>query len=126
MHFASAMNLLELRDGDRSSYAEIADVIQREGEHAEDARELFRRMVFNITINNVDDHLRNHGFLRGRFGWHLSPALDWSTPDERRHVGGIVRHVPTGLHSLVDDVVSCRAERDASAGGQSLIRLPSC
>ena len=28
-------------------------------------------------ISNVDDHLRNHGFLRrGRAGWSLSPAYD--------------------------------------------------
>lgn len=76
VHFASAMNLLELKDGAASSYAEIADLIQREGEEPQDSRELFRRLVFNIMINNVDDHLRNHGFLRGKRGWVLSPAYD--------------------------------------------------
>lgn len=76
VHVASAMNLLELKDGDRSSYAEIADLIQREGEAAADSSELFRRMIFNIAVNNVDDHLRNHAFLRGKRGWTLSPAYD--------------------------------------------------
>jgi len=33
-------------------------------------------MVFNILISNTDDHLRNHGFLRTRNGWRLSPAYD--------------------------------------------------
>ena len=34
-------------------------------------------MVFNVLISNVDDHLRNHGFLwQGRTGWSLSPAYD--------------------------------------------------
>jgi serine/threonine-protein kinase HipA len=33
-------------------------------------------MVFNIIIANVDDHLRNHGFLRKPSGWTLSPAFD--------------------------------------------------
>lgn len=34
-------------------------------------------MVFNILISNVDDHLRNHGFLwAGKAGWRLSPAYD--------------------------------------------------
>jgi serine/threonine-protein kinase HipA len=34
-------------------------------------------MVFNVLISNVDDHLRNHGFLwLGRTGWSLSPAYD--------------------------------------------------
>ena len=41
-----------------------------------DAKELWRRMVFNILCNNNDDHLRNHGFLWDRKGWRLSPAYD--------------------------------------------------
>lgn len=73
IHFSSAMNLLKLRDGQRSSYAQIADLMQQIGG---DPQELFRRMILNILINNVDDHLRNHGFLRGRKGWELSPAYD--------------------------------------------------
>ena len=33
--------------------------------------------VFNILISNMDDHLRNHGFLyEGPAGWRLSPAYD--------------------------------------------------
>ena len=39
---------------------------------------------FNVLISNVDDHLRNHGFLwAGRNGWILSPAYDLNpTPVE--------------------------------------------
>jgi serine/threonine-protein kinase HipA len=34
-------------------------------------------MTFNVLISNVDDHLRNHGFLwTGSDGWTLSPAYD--------------------------------------------------
>jgi serine/threonine-protein kinase HipA len=33
-------------------------------------------MVFNLLVSNVDDHMRNHGFLRGGEGWRLSPAFD--------------------------------------------------
>lgn len=39
--------------------------------------ELFRRMTFNIMIDNTDDHSKNHAFLRERDGsWSLSPAYD--------------------------------------------------
>lgn len=77
VHFASALTLLGLRDGERASYPDIVEVLQREGSRAkQDTTELFRRMVFNIGIANVDDHLRNHGFLRERDGWALSPAYD--------------------------------------------------
>jgi serine/threonine-protein kinase HipA len=42
-----------------------------------EAHALFRRVVFNVLISNVDDHLRNHGFLwLGKAGWLLSPAYD--------------------------------------------------
>jgi serine/threonine-protein kinase HipA len=76
-HFASALTLLGLADGDESSYPEIAEILQREGSNARrDSEELFRRMVFNICVANVDDHLRNHGFLREGSGWALSPAYD--------------------------------------------------
>jgi serine/threonine-protein kinase HipA len=77
VHFASALTLLGLADHDRASYPEIAEILQREGSQPrEDSEELFRRMVFNICIANVDDHLRNHGFLRTSGGWTLSPAYD--------------------------------------------------
>lgn len=42
-----------------------------------DADELYRRMILNILVSNVDDHLRNHGFLwLGKGGWTLSPVYD--------------------------------------------------
>ena len=33
-------------------------------------------MVFNVCISNVDDHLRNHGFILTDHGWRISPAYD--------------------------------------------------
>ncbi|MBI1392408.1 MAG: type II toxin-antitoxin system HipA family toxin [Alphaproteobacteria bacterium] len=76
--FLSAMAMLQAKDGERSSYPEIVDELTQHGARAgEDSSELFRRMIFNILISNVDDHLRNHGFLwAGRDGWVLSPAYD--------------------------------------------------
>jgi serine/threonine-protein kinase HipA len=43
-------------------------------------------MVLNILISNVDDHLRNHGFLwNGPEGWTLSPVYDLNpTPTDVR------------------------------------------
>lgn len=76
--FLSAMAMLSARDGERGSYPEIVDAINRNGAQAKkDAHELYRRMTFNVLISNVDDHLRNHGFLwQGKAGWVLSPAYD--------------------------------------------------
>lgn len=76
--FLSAMSMTQHTDGERGSYLDIVDAIAEQGAHAsQDRRELFRRMVLSVLISNVDDHLRNHGFLwAGGSGWYLSPAYD--------------------------------------------------
>jgi serine/threonine-protein kinase HipA len=76
--FLSAMALLGAKDGQTGSYPEMVNALARHGSQAKkDAQALYRRVAFNVLISNVDDHLRNHGFLRfDRSGWTLSPAYD--------------------------------------------------
>ena len=76
--FLSAKAMMGAKDGERGSYPEIVDVLAEHGAQGKtDAHALYRRVVFNVLISNVDDHLRNHGFLwLGRTGWSLSPAYD--------------------------------------------------
>ena len=76
--FLSAMSLLGLNDGDDATYTDIAESIRMySSEPIEDLHELWRRVVFNVLIGNLDDHLRNHGFLYDRDGkWRLSPVYD--------------------------------------------------
>ncbi len=81
IHFASALTLLGLEDGDNAStgfgYPDIVDFIIRHGSNVEqNLEELYRRVVFYIIVGNSDDHFRNHGFLLSRKGWELSPAYD--------------------------------------------------
>jgi serine/threonine-protein kinase HipA len=66
--------------GEAMGYPELAQLIRRLG-HPEQVRaqqqELFRRMVFNILIDNTDDHEKNHALVRGDDGFYaLSPAFD--------------------------------------------------
>ena len=76
--FLSAMAMMGTKDGERGSYPEIVDALARHGAQGKtDAHALYRRVVFNVLISNVDDHLRNHGFLwLGKTGWSLSPVYD--------------------------------------------------
>ena len=76
--FLSAMSMTGSRDGQRGSYPELVDSLTQHGAKARaDAAQLYRRVTFNVLVSNVDDHLRNHGFLwAGRDGWVLSPAYD--------------------------------------------------
>ena len=42
-----------------------------------EARQMFRRMVFNVVVRNQDDHTKNISFLMEEDGkWRLSPAYD--------------------------------------------------
>jgi serine/threonine-protein kinase HipA len=66
--------------GEAMGYPELAQLIRRLG-HPDQVRaqqqELFRRMVFNVLIDNTDDHEKNHALVRGEDGYYaLSPAFD--------------------------------------------------
>ena len=78
IQFFSAMNLLGAIDGsDDYSYIDLANFIVEHGARVnEDLLELYRRIIFNVIVNNTDDHLRNHGFLYQDNGYILSPAFD--------------------------------------------------
>jgi serine/threonine-protein kinase HipA len=81
--YISAMTLLEAHDGESHDYAEIAETLPEvSSATTADLNELWRRIAFSVMVNNTDDHLRNHGFLRERGGWRLSPAFDMNpNPD---------------------------------------------
>ena len=63
-------------------YPELAQLLRRRGvahgsRYALDMQELFRRMVFNILIDNTDDHEKNHALIRSeRKQYELAPAFD--------------------------------------------------
>ena len=78
VHFASAMTLLDREDGETgASYLDLAELLSQQGAHAaRDLEQLWRRIVFFVCVSNVDDHLRNHGFLLEAAGWSLAPAYD--------------------------------------------------
>jgi len=67
---------------ERYGYPELAQLLRRRGVTEGDAYvgqmvELFRRMVFNILIDNTDDHEKNHALLvTDAQQYELSPAYD--------------------------------------------------
>jgi serine/threonine-protein kinase HipA len=85
--YLSAASMLQASRQIDHAYTEIVDVIRANClDPARDARQLWRRMVFNLLITNVDDHLQNHGFLHCQYGlWRLAPAFDINPfPDKER------------------------------------------
>lgn len=93
------------------AYTEIVDAIRQHGADAHvDIEELWRRIAFSILINNVDDHLHNHGFLHVESGkWRLSPAFDVNPfPDRVRELKTWITD-ETGPASTVDALLSSAA-----------------
>lgn len=98
IHFASAMTLLQRKDGDDAdsgvSYLDLVTFIKSEcTDIIPNLEELFRRVLFSVCISNTDDHLRNHGFLYTEAGWSLSPAFDMNANE-----------TGTGLKLNIDEV----------------------
>lgn len=87
LHFISGLTAINCRETDYNewSYQRLVQAINRQSDQPElDRRELFRRMVFNILVNNDDDHPRNHGFISsGTSTWQLSPLYDVVPRDQR-------------------------------------------
>jgi serine/threonine-protein kinase HipA len=75
--YISAMTVLDAHDGETHDYLELAETLpEMSASTRADLRQMWRRIAFSVMVNNTDDHLRNHGFLRARGGWRLSPAFD--------------------------------------------------
>ncbi|MDM0117996.1 HipA domain-containing protein [Variovorax sp. J22R133] len=85
--YMSGTTLLQAKRGEERAYTEVIDELRGiSQDFQKDARELWRRLVFNHLITNVDDHLHNIGLLYvGRKQWTLSPAFDLNPfPDKDR------------------------------------------
>ncbi|NRF65961.1 type II toxin-antitoxin system HipA family toxin [Aquincola sp. S2] len=66
--------------GEPCGYPELALLLRRRGDaDAVEAQgeQLFRRMIFNILVDNTDDHEKNHVLLAGeQQHYRLAPAFD--------------------------------------------------
>jgi serine/threonine-protein kinase HipA len=131
--FVSGLTLLacnEMESPNRS-YGDLAQAIRRYC-HAsvirENNRELFERLIFNILVNNDDDHLRNHGFIWDPRlpGWRLSPLYDVmpraSLASERRLHLGVG---PEGRVATLDNAFAGREmfTLSAEAAGVSIAKI---
>ena len=79
IHYLSASALLNVPyESAGGSYIELAQVLRRISVDPKyDLDQLYRRMVFNLIIDNNDDHVKNHGVLHVEKGkYRLAPAFD--------------------------------------------------
>ena len=75
----SGLTALQLHETEAvlASYPDLAAFLRRLGKYyPADSQQLYRRMVFNILIGNIDDHARNHAFFWDGRSYMLTPAYD--------------------------------------------------
>lgn len=138
--FVSAMTLLGRADGQGGSYLDLAEFLSTRGSvrhRADDLRQLWTRVAFNIHVGNTDDHLRNHGFILEADGWRLAPAYDLNANVERRvHTLAIDERDPTpdpalllatapyyGLKAPEAETILARVRQVVATWGQVAQRL---
>ena len=81
-----------------------------------EAREMFRRMVFNVAVRNQDDHTKNISFLMGEDGkWRLSPAYDMGYAYNPQ-AGWTAQH-QMSVNGKFDDITRADLQAFASANG---------
>jgi serine/threonine-protein kinase HipA len=109
LHLASGKTMLmaEGIDVSAASYADLAEIARRHSpEPRGDSLQLFRRMVFNIVMENTDDHEKNHAFLNRAGKWKLSPAYDLQPQLQgigyQQLIVGTDAHEPTIANALSD------------------------
>lgn len=108
-HCVSAFTMLETGRRDQVSYADMANATRRHSADARsDLREMFRRLVVNVLVSNLDDHLGNFSYLyHGHNRWLLSPNYDVNP-----FVGGArVLHTPISHRAGAEaSIEACVAE----------------
>lgn len=112
IHFASAMTMTGNNEDTIKEtppgYLDIAEFIQfNESNNKKELHQLWRRIIFNISISNTDDHLRNHGFIIGDKGWQLSPAYDINPSIDK---DGLSLNIDTNNNSLDFDLAKSVGE----------------
>lgn len=77
MQTLCAIAHFDYNDPNSYSYEQLFQIMRKIRLPYADAREMYRRIVFNIAGKNLDDHTKNISFLlRENQSWRLSPAYD--------------------------------------------------
>ena len=120
---AATMVAAESAEPGEHCYTDLADALRTHGARPRaDIEELWRRIAFSILITNVDDHLRNHGFVHVAAGaWRLSPAFDINPfPGRQRELKTWIAP-DTGGEASMNALMSAAPYFQLSAGRASAI-----
>lgn len=75
--YQSFKTMFGFEEGERRDYATLAQMVTHISANPKaDGAQLFARAALGVMVNNIDDHMRNHGLLRAKRGWRLAPSFD--------------------------------------------------
>jgi serine/threonine-protein kinase HipA len=131
-HLASARTMLiaEGIDIGSAAYADLAEIARRYSpEPKADSRQLFQRMLFNIAMENTDDHEKNHAFLNRGGKGKLSPAYDLQPQLQgigyQQLIVGTQAHEPSVANALSEAGRFMLTQSEASAEAERLLDVLS-
>ncbi len=118
MQTLTAIAHVDFKSPGSFSYEELFSTARRLKLPVHDAKQIFLRMVFNITTKNNDDHSKNFSFLYKNNQWRLSPAYDVAYC----HKPG---NAWVGRHWMsANSKRDHHTRKDLIAVGQNMTRLP--
>ena len=117
---------LAAMDPEATSYEDLFSVCRRLRLPESQQRELYRRLVFNVLGDHVDDHSKNFSFIMDKNGtWSLAPAYDMLFTIDLDGPKYMNRHsLSLGIKTdgiTVDDLLRFAEENDISQAA-SVIR----
>lgn len=75
--YQSFKTMFRLDEQEHKNYAALSREISRiSSDPTSDGQQLFSRAAFGVMVNNIDDHMRNHGLVHAGVGWRLAPSFD--------------------------------------------------
>lgn len=115
LHVATAAAILsESINPPRADYKTLLSLTGWLTQSPRQVEQMFRRMVFNVLIQNKDDHAKNFSFVRQNGTWCLAPAYDLLPYPEGYHGQHATSVMGKGLPN----------EEDMIAAGET-IRIPA-
>ncbi|MDR2462864.1 MAG: type II toxin-antitoxin system HipA family toxin [Verrucomicrobiales bacterium] len=121
-HLASLAGLTEGQYPE--GYADYAGFIKVTGAVTRDYTqklEVFRRAMFNVLVNNHDDHDKNHAFLSNGREWWLSPAYDITYAEWSETAGRAMRVCGHDNHITRADFQRLADEGELQSGDVSAV-----
>ena len=122
LHVATAAALLcENINPPKTDYKTLLSLTGFLTQSPQQVEQMFRRMVFNVLIQNKDDHAKNFSFIWQTGQWHLAPAYDLLPNFEGYHGQHATSVMGSGNPTEADMIAAGETIRISARRGKQII-----